>query len=91
MSTGFEAMRGRTVLISAEPRATWWPFLRGKFLATLFMASPAGARIGRVVDVLDPLAYATSLLCIVAACALAASLPALRAARIDPIATLRQE
>ncbi|GAA0587757.1 ABC transporter substrate-binding protein [Craurococcus roseus] len=29
--TGFEALRGRTVLISAEPRATWWPFLRGKY------------------------------------------------------------
>jgi NitT/TauT family transport system substrate-binding protein len=29
--TGFEALRGRTVLISAEPRATWWPFLREKY------------------------------------------------------------
>jgi NitT/TauT family transport system substrate-binding protein len=28
---GFEALRGRTVLISAEPRATWWPFLREKY------------------------------------------------------------
>ncbi|MBD0274613.1 MAG: ABC transporter substrate-binding protein [Acetobacteraceae bacterium] len=28
---GFEALRGRTILISAEPRATWWPFLRDKY------------------------------------------------------------
>jgi len=60
-------------------------------LATLFMSTPAAARIGGIVDVFDPLAYAASLLCIVTACALAASIPALRAARIDPIATLRQE
>ncbi len=72
-------------------------------LATLLMSTPAAApatvlstpsymaRIGGIVDVFDPLAYAASLLCIVTACALAASIPALRAARIDPIATLRQE
>lgn len=29
--TGFESLRGRTVLISAEPRATWWPFVREKY------------------------------------------------------------
>ncbi|TCZ65530.1 ABC transporter substrate-binding protein [Roseicella aquatilis] len=29
--TGFEALRGRTILISAEPRATWWPFLARKY------------------------------------------------------------
>ncbi|MDO9707139.1 ABC transporter substrate-binding protein [Paracraurococcus lichenis] len=29
--TGFEALRGRTVLISAEPRVTWWPFLVKKY------------------------------------------------------------
>jgi NhaP-type Na+/H+ or K+/H+ antiporter len=44
-------------------------------LATLLMSMPAAARIGGIVNVFDPLA----------------SIPALRAARIDPIATLRQE
>jgi ABC-type antimicrobial peptide transport system permease subunit len=39
----------------------------------------------------DPIAYALSLACIVAACGLAASIPALPAARIDPTETLRQE
>jgi ABC-type antimicrobial peptide transport system permease subunit len=55
------------------------------------MWTPAAARIGAIVDVFDPLAYAVSLLFIVAACAVAASMPALRAARIDPIAILRQD
>jgi ABC-type lipoprotein release transport system permease subunit len=36
-------------------------------------------------------AYAASLLVIVTACILAASVPAVRAARLDPIATLRQD
>jgi ABC-type antimicrobial peptide transport system permease subunit len=36
-------------------------------------------------------AYVVSLLAIVAACVCAVSIPAFRAARIDPIATLRQE
>ena len=44
-----------------------------------------------IVDVFDPLAYAGSLLAIVTACALASFIPALRAARIDPMRILRQE
>jgi putative ABC transport system permease protein len=60
-------------------------------MGTLFMSTPAGARIGRIVEVLDPVAYLAGLLCITAACGLAASIPALRAARIDPIATLRED
>jgi hypothetical protein len=38
-----------------------------------------------------PIAYAASVLVIVAACLLAASIPARRAARLDPMQTLRQE
>jgi ABC-type lipoprotein release transport system permease subunit len=55
------------------------------------MATPAAERIGTIVRLFDPLAYTMSLLSIVVACALAALIPALRAARIDPIATLRQD
>ncbi len=55
------------------------------------MATPAAAQIGEIIHVFDPVAYVSSLICIVAACAAAALLPALRASRIDPIATLRQD
>lgn len=60
-------------------------------LATVLMSTPAAAQIGAIVHVLDPLAYTASLVVIVGACALAAAVPALRAARTDPIAMLRQD
>jgi hypothetical protein len=60
-------------------------------LAILLMSTPAASEIGDTVRVLDPLAYLTSLLVIVGSCAAAASLPAFRAARVDPIATLRND
>jgi ABC-type antimicrobial peptide transport system permease subunit len=50
-----------------------------------------GRSIGQIVRVLDPIAYGTSLLVITAACLAAASIPASRAARLDPTRTLRQE
>ena len=59
-------------------------------LAIVLMATSAASQIG-VVQVLDPVAYAASMLVIITACVLAASVPALRAARIDPIATLRKD
>ena len=49
------------------------------------------SEIGGWVQVLDPVAYAASLLVIVTSCALAVSVPALRAARIDPIVTLKMD
>ena len=60
-------------------------------VAIVLMTTPIAAEIGDSVDVLDPGAYAASLLVIVASCALAVSVPAFRAARIDPIATLRKD
>jgi hypothetical protein len=59
--------------------------------AIVLLSTPAASQIGNTVHVLDPVAYAASLLVIVTACVLAASVPALRAARLDPIATLRQD
>ena len=47
--------------------------------------------IRSVVHLFDPLAYALGVLTIAAACFFASSIPALRAARIDPMRTLRQE
>ena len=60
-------------------------------LAIVLMATPMAGEIGNIVHLFDPVAYVASLLVIVASCVLAASVPALRAARIDPIATLRKD
>jgi ABC-type antimicrobial peptide transport system permease subunit len=60
-------------------------------LATVLMATPAASEIGGLVRVFDPVAYVASTLIIAAACLAAASVPTLRAARIDPIATLRED
>ena len=59
--------------------------------ATLLVALPAAGAIGEVVKVTDPLAYIGSLLLIIAACLLAATIPATRASRLDPMRTLRQD
>jgi putative ABC transport system permease protein len=66
----------------------------GGFTAALggvLLATPAAEQIGSTVRLFDPVAYAVSLLAIVAACAGAALIPALRAAGIDPIGALRQD
>lgn len=72
-----------------------WGLLAGAGLAaavaTALLSTLAASRVDDIVRVFDPLAYAASLVVILTACALAASLPAARAARIDPIATLRRE
>ena len=60
-------------------------------LAALLLATPAAATIGGIVHVIDPAAYAVSLLIIVATCLVAASIPATRAAHLDPMRTLRRE
>jgi ABC-type antimicrobial peptide transport system permease subunit len=60
-------------------------------LAALLLATPAAATIGGFVHVLDPAAYAVSLLIIIAACLVAAAVPATLAARLDPTRALRQE
>jgi ABC-type antimicrobial peptide transport system permease subunit len=60
-------------------------------LAVVLMSTPAASQISNTVHVLDPVAYAASLLVIITACVVAALVPALRAARLDRIATLRQD
>lgn len=60
-------------------------------LATFLIATPAAAPITEIVRVSDPIAYVVSLVAIVAACVFAAWIPATRAARLDPMQTLRQE
>ena len=60
-------------------------------LATALLASESGAYISEIVRVTDPIAYAASLLVVVAGCLLAVWIPATRAARVDPMHALRQE
>jgi putative ABC transport system permease protein len=59
-------------------------------VAIVLMATPLAAEIGSL-NVLDPVAYAAGVLVIVTSCVAAVSVPALRAAHIDPIATLRKD
>ncbi|HLG54139.1 MAG TPA: ABC transporter permease [Vicinamibacterales bacterium] len=60
-------------------------------VATVLMATPAAAQIRESVDVFDPVAYIASALVIATASLIAVSVPTLRAARIDPMATLRKD
>ena len=60
-------------------------------LATLVLTTELGAMIAVIVHVTDPVAYLSSLAVIVVACLFAAWFPASRAARVDPMKTLRQE
>ncbi len=60
-------------------------------LAIALLSMPGSGVIGDVVHVLDPVAYTGSVLLIIAACLVAAAIPASRASRLDPMQTLRQE
>jgi hypothetical protein len=60
-------------------------------VATALLTTEFGAFISQIVRVTDPIAYAASLLVVVAGCLLAVWIPATRAARVDPMQTLRQE
>jgi hypothetical protein len=59
-------------------------------LAAAVLATPVGGLISQIVHVTDPVAYLASLGVIVTACLLAAWIPAARAAKLDPMRTLRQ-
>ena len=60
-------------------------------VARIMLATPLASMIADVVHIFDPVAYVASLACIVLTCALAAAIPARRAARIDPMTVLRQD
>jgi hypothetical protein len=60
-------------------------------VALAIVLRAGSVQIASSVRVFDATAYGSSILIIVIACVLAAWIPASRAARIDPIATLRQD
>ena len=60
-------------------------------LATGMLLATNLESIGSVVRLLDPIAYAASLFVVVIACVLAAWIPTVQAARIDPMKSLRHE
>jgi predicted permease len=60
-------------------------------LGAALLAMPAAEQIGAIVQLFDPVAYAASVLFIVAACAGAALVPTLRAGRVNPLEALRQD
>ena len=60
-------------------------------LTVVVLSTPLSLLVTGVVRVFDAVAYAGSALCIVLACLFAALVPARRAARIDPMTTLRED
>jgi predicted permease len=81
------------LVLSQSFRPVGIGLVAGAGLATTLaiVLTSAASEIGSVVDVFDRAASAASVLVIVTSCAFAASVPALRAARLDPIATLRMD
>jgi predicted permease len=63
----------------------------GLALATGILLATNLEPIGSVVRLLDPVAYVASLFVVVIACVLAAWVPTMQAARIDPMKSLRHE
>jgi predicted permease len=95
IALGATSQRVTRLMLAQTTRPVLFGLLAGAglaaSLATAVLATDAGAMIAAIVHVTDPVAYLSSLLVIVAACLCAAWIPASRAARVDPMKTLRQE
>jgi predicted permease len=95
MALGATTKNIARMVLSQSARPVGFGLLAGAGLAwgvaRLLLATAGSATIDRIVHVLDPVAYAASVLLIVFACVAAAGLPAWRAARINPSVTLRQD
>jgi predicted permease len=92
---GATRMRIGALVLSQSARPVGIGLLLGTGLAAgiagLLLATPGAETVASTVRPLDPLAYAAAVLVVVAACASAALVPALRAGRIDPMRALRAE
>ena len=95
MALGASSQQVTQLMLSQTTRPVMYGLIAGAgfaaTLATVLIAMPAGAFIAQIVHVTDPVAYAASMIVIIAACLAAAWIPASRAARVDPMQTLRQE
>src|SRR5262245_11014599 len=95
IALGASSQRVTQLILAQSTRPVLVGLLAGAALAAslarLLLATDAGAMISAIVRVTDPVAYPSSLLVIVVACLFAAWIPASRAAKVDPMKTLRQE
>lgn len=95
MALGASSQNVTQLILAQTTRPVVYGLLAGTglaaTLAAVLLATPFGAFISAIVHVTDPVAYAASLVVIIAACVVAAWMPARRAARVDPMMTLRQE
>jgi len=95
MALGATSREIAVLVLSQSARPVAIGLLLGGSLAAALggalLATPAAEPIGEAVRLFDPIAYAGSLLVIIAACAGAGLIPALRAGRIDPVVALRQD
>ena len=95
MALGASSQKVTQLMLWQTARPVMYGLLAGAglatTLATALLATEFGAYISEIVHVTDPIAYAASLLVVVAACLLATWIPAMRAARVDPMQALRQE
>ena len=93
MALGATARDVTRLVLSQSPAGRLRPPHRRRTrpAATLLATPAAAGPSAEIVHVLDPVAYAVSLLIIIAACLVAAAIPATRAARLDPTRALRQE
>jgi ABC-type antimicrobial peptide transport system permease subunit len=95
MALGATSRRIGALVLSQSARPVGIGLLLGSgltgALGAVLLATPAAEQIGSSVRLFDPIAYAASVLCILAACTCAALIPALRAGAIDPIGALRDD
>jgi predicted permease len=95
MALGASSIQVVRLVLSQTARPVMYGLLLGialaATLATVLIATPVGAFIAQVVQVTDPVSYALSVIVIVSACLVAGWIPSRRAARLDPIRTLRQD
>ena len=95
MALGATSQRVTQLMLAQTTRPVVYGLIAGSGLAATLaatvIATPVGEYISEIVHLTDPVAYAGSLLVIIATCLIAAWVPAARAAKVDPMRTLRQD